>query len=90
MRTKLKGEQNLHTFIINVPVPRHLFNSSSNPTFVSLPPSENQNDKDKESILISAVNIHDENFNIIMRANLAQPITKTNEDEFIIRLKQDF
>ena len=32
----------------------------------------------------------DENFNIIMRANFAQPIVKTEEDEFVIRLKEDF
>jgi hypothetical protein len=65
-------------------------NSSSNPTFVSLPKSDNENDKDTSTLQLTSVNIHDENFNIIMRANFAQPILKDNTDEFIIRLKKDF
>ena len=34
--------------------------------------------------------LFDDNFNIIMRANFSQPILKTEEDEFVIRLKMDF
>ena len=67
-----------------------LFNSSSNKTFVSNPPTVNKNDEHLEAIYISGVNIHDDNFNIIMKANFSQPILKTEEDEFIIRLKMDF
>ena len=47
-------------------------------------------DRDLSTVYISTVNIHDDNFNIIMKANFAQPIFKTEEDEFIIRLKEDF
>ena len=86
----LTGEQNLHTLIMNVPVEMGLVNSSSNPTFKSIPPSDNINDSDKEAVYISGVNIHDNNFNIIMKAHFAQPIIKSDDDEFIIRLKQDF
>jgi hypothetical protein len=39
---------------------------------------------------MTTVNIHDDNFNVIMKAQFAQPITKTEEDEFVVRLKQDF
>jgi hypothetical protein len=85
-----KGEQNIHTLILNVPVEKQLFNSSSNFTFKSLPPSNNVNDADLESFYVTAVNIHDDNFNIIMKAHFAQPILKTEDDEFVIRLKQDF
>ena len=60
-----------------------------NPFSTSLTPFT-ENDKDLNTIMISSVNIHDENFNIIMRANFAQPITKTQKDEFIVRLKEDF
>ena len=87
---KFKGTQNIHTMILNVPAYKNLFNSSSNPTFVSVPPSNNTNDEDLSTMYISTVNIHDKNFNIIMKANFAQPILKTPEDEFIIRLKEDF
>jgi len=85
-----KGEQNIHTLILNVPIEKQLFNSSSNFTFQTLPPSNNINDTDLESFYITAVNIHDDNFNIIMKAHFAQPILKTEDDEFVIRLKQDF
>ena len=85
-----KGEQNIHTMILNVPAYRELFTSSSNPTWVSLPPNNGVNDENLNSLYITTVNIHDDNFNIIMKANFAQPIMKTEEDEFIIRLKEDF
>ena len=85
-----KGEQNLHTMILNVPVYSNMFDSSSNPTFEKIKPSSNINDEDLSTLYITTVNIHDDNFNIIMKANFAQPIFKTEEDEFIIRLKEDF
>lgn len=85
-----KGEQNIHTLILNVPAYKDLFNSSSNPTYISLPPTTGSNDEHLNTVYVSTVNIHDDNFNIIMKANFSQPITKTEEDEFIIRLKEDF
>ena len=85
-----KGEQNLHTMMIDVPVYTEMFDSSSNPTFTSVTPSAGANDVDIETLYVTTVNIHDDNFNIIMKANFAQPIFKTEEDEFIIRLKEDF
>ena len=87
---KLKGEQRIHTLTLNVPVYPHMFNSSSNPTYIKNPPDNSKNNENLNAIYISGVNIHDNNFNIIMRANFAQPILKTEEDEFIIRLKMDF
>ena len=85
-----KGEQNIHTMILNIPADKGEFNSSSNPTYVDVSPSNNANDRDIQSFYITAVNIHDDNFNIIMKAHFSQPILKTEDDEFIVRLKQDF
>jgi hypothetical protein len=87
---EFKGEQNIHTMILNIPAYKEMFNSSSNPTFKSIPPSDAMNDKDKSSLYITTVNIHDDNFNIIMKANFSQPIIKSEDDEFIVRLKEDF
>jgi len=86
----LKGEQNIHTMILNVPAYKEMFNSSSNPTFIPIPPSTGANDENLSTLYVTSVNIHDDNLNIIMRANFAQPIFKTEEDEFVIRLKEDF
>ena len=87
---KFKGDQNIHTMILNIPCEKGLFNSSSNKTYVPLPPTNAVSDRELTTVYISSVNIHDDNFNIIMKANFSQPIPKTEEDEFIIRLKQDF
>ena len=76
--------------ILNVPAFKEMFTSSSNPSFVSIPPSDGANDEELSTIYVTTVNIHDDNFNIIMKANFAQPIFKTEEDEFVIRLKEDF
>ena len=87
---KFKGDQNIHTMILNIPCEKGLLNSSSNKTYVPMPPTNAVSDRDLTTVYISTVNIHDDNFNIIMKANFSQPIPKTEEDEFIIRLKQDF
>ena len=76
--------------ILNVPCDKDLLNSSSNKTYVSAPPTNHYSDSELSTVYITSVNIHDDNFNIIMRANFSQPIPKTEEDEFVIRLKQDF
>lgn len=85
-----RGEQNLHTMILNIPAFKELFTSSSNPTFEIIPPSDGANDEELSTLYVTTVNIHDNNFNIIMKANFSQPIFKTEEDEFVIRLKEDF
>ena len=87
---KFKGEQNIHVATFNLFCGKDMFFSSSNMSYVKNPPNLNDNSKDLKSIYISAVNIHDDNFNIIMKGHFAQPILKTQEDEFVIRLKQDF
>jgi len=85
-----KGEQNLHTMILNIPVYPEMFNSSSNPTYQNISPTNGANNEELSTKYITTVNIHDDNLNIIMKANFSQPIFKTEEDEFIIRLKEDF
>jgi len=87
---KFRGEQQLHTLVLNVPVEVGEFMSSSNKTYASYPPDSLPHNENLSTIHVTTVNIHDDNFNVIMKAQLAQPITKTEEDEFIIRLKQDF
>jgi len=36
------------------------------------------------------VTLHDNNLNVIGRANLAQPIIKREEDRVVVRLRMDF
>ena len=87
---KLRGEQHLYSLVMNIPAFKGFFMSSSNKSYEKYAPDTAPSNENLSTIHISTVNIHDDNFNVIMQANFAQPINKTEEDEFIIRLKQDF
>lgn len=87
---KFKGEQATHVKTVNVKLDKGLFNSSSNPQYEILSASMAASDKNANFVYIDSVNIHDENLNVIMRTNLAQPIKKRIKDSMLIRLKMDF
>ena len=87
---RFKGSQNIHIFTINVPAEGGLINSSSNPLYIRVSASLDANDYDPRFVYITSVNLHDDNLNVIMRANLAQPVKKRNSDEMLIRIKEDF
>jgi hypothetical protein len=85
-----KGTQNTHVREIIAQAPKNLLNSSSNPTFVKLKPSDNPNEVADEFVYITSIQLHDENLNVIGRANLSQPLKKRPTDEFAFRLKLDY
>lgn len=85
-----KGEQNIHVMKLNILAPSNQLNSSSNPNFKALPPTTNVNEQDEEFVYISGINIHDDNLNVIMKAQLAQPILKRHGDRILFKLKYDF
>ena len=87
---KFKGEKNLHVMQLDIPCPVGTANLSSNPSYKSLKPSTNKNETKSGFTYITAVYLHDENLNVIGKANLAQPIIKREEDSFLFRLKVDF
>jgi len=84
------GEQNLHVMSINVPCRPGLINSSSNPGFKVLSASLSSNDYDSEFVYITGIYFHDDNMNVIMKANLAQPVVKRDGDSMVFRAKMDF
>ena len=75
---------------LDIPCPVGTANLSSNPSYKSLKPSTNKNETKSGFTYITAVYLHDENLNVIGKANLAQPIIKREEDSFLFRLKVDF
>lgn len=87
---KMKGEQNVHVSMINIPLEAGSFNSSSNPSFKLLSASASPSDTGRKFIYIDSLNIHDENLNVIARTNFAQPIKKRVDDSMLIRFKMDF
>ena len=87
---KCKGEQNIHMLTVNIPAGVGMFNSSSNPVFKPISASLDPNEYDPDFVYITGLNLHDDNLNVIMRSNLAQPIKKRRSDEFLIKFKKDF
>lgn len=85
-----KGEQNVHVMTIDVIAGANQLNSSSNPNFKPVPPSPFPNDPEKEFVYITGLNMHDDNFNVIMKTQLAQPIIKRHGDKLLFKLKVDF
>lgn len=85
-----KGEQNVHVLKFDILAPANVLNSSSNPNFVSVPPSAFPNDPDSEFVYITGMNFHDDNYNVVMKAQLAQPIMKRTGDRLMFRIKYDF
>lgn len=56
------------------------------PNKVDFDPSE----EDRKQVFIGSVLIHDENMNVIMRTNLAQPVVKRSGDKLVFKTKIDY
>ena len=89
-RMGFEGTQGMHTLIINVPLASNAFNSSSHPNYKKLKPSGDVNDLGETFVYLTNLNIHDDNLNIIMKSNFAQPVKKRVTDEILLRFKMDF
>jgi hypothetical protein len=85
-----KGEHKVHVMNISVIADRNHINSSSNPNWKQLPYSTAPADPDKDFVYITSVNYHDENYNVIAKAQLAQPVMKKYVSKLMIRNKIDF
>ena len=84
------GDRNVHVLEIMIPCPAGMVNSSSNPTFTPIPPTDYALETSKEFVYITGLNFHDDNLNVIARTNLAQPAVKRDEDHYMFRVKIDF
>lgn len=85
-----EGLKNLHVMQFDVPCPTGIANVSQHPRYKDLKPTNNSNEASGKMTYISSVYLHDENLNIIGKANLAQPLQKRETDSFLFRLKLDF
>jgi len=85
-----QGERHIHIMRINIPCPAGQINSSSNPAYLPVSATLNANDSDPEFVYITGLAYHDENLNVVMRTNLAQPIVKRTTDKFLFRPRLDW
>ena len=95
--TEFKGSRDLNALIVNVPVRTSEINSSSNPAYHSIingfstvSSSLMINDIEKEFVYITGINLHDDNYNVVAKANLSQPVKKRMTDTYMFRIKLDF
>ena len=85
-----EGQRNIHVLEINVPVNKGYVNSSSNPTYLDLAPSNYPSETSKSFVYLTGLQLHDENLNVVARANFAQPVIKRDGERFVVRLRMDF
>ena len=86
----LVGENTVNVKEINVLAETGVINSSSNPNWKELKPTDYDHEQADKFVYITSVNLHDGNFDVIGRAVLAQPVVKRNDDKYLVRLKMDY
>lgn len=84
------GERKIFTKKLLVIAGAGQHTSSSNSSYTDLPPSLNANEISDRFVYITNINLHDDNLNVVARANLAQPIVKRPEEKIVFRLRKDF
>jgi len=85
------SESSLFIHETDIIINKGIANSSNNKTYnPNLRIDESAFNSDEPFVYISDVNLHDENFNIIAKARLANPIPKKNTDNIMIKLKMDY
>ena len=87
---QFEGEQNAHILTVNMPAGTGLINSSSNPSFLPVSASLGANEYDPRFVYLTGFYLHDDNLNVIMRGNFAQPVKKRQSDEMLVKFKVDF
>lgn len=87
---EFEGVQNIHMLELMVPIEKNILNTSTNPNFKSLKPSNDLNEDSNSFIYLTALNFHDKDMNIVAKTKLARPIIKRTDDRYMVKVKFDF
>ena len=87
---KFEGDKTVYVLEINIPAERSTGDISTNPAFKALKPSDYGNELSDRFSYLTGVQLHDDNLNVIMRINFAQPVVKRVEDRLVVRARLDF
>lgn len=85
-----RGDQSVHVLKLNVLAPSNQLNQSHNPNFKPVHPSGDPNDPDTEFVYITGLNFHDNNYNVVAKAQVVQPVLKRHGDRIAFKVKLDF
>tara|TARA_R110001583_G_scaffold7985_13_gene38973 strand:+ start:10316 stop:12730 length:2415 start_codon:yes stop_codon:yes gene_type:complete len=86
----LEGTHNVYVTTLNCFAESNQINSSSNANYIPISASLDANDTESKFVYIDQVNIHDNNLNVIMKANISQPVVKRSFDKLLFKMKMDF
>jgi hypothetical protein len=87
---EFRGDRNVYVLEVSVPLEMNQHNVSNNPTYRDLRPNANFNENAERFTYVTGVQLHDDNLNVVARANLAQPVIKKDNDRYVIKLRIDF
>ena len=84
------GIHNLYTTQVMVPLKEGFAFSKNKTHKLDNFLSEEFFDQDERFVLISSMNIHDEDLNIVAKANFAKPVVKRESDNMLFKVRLDF
>jgi len=90
---EFEGEKSIHVSKLNVLVDATSYNTSSNGSWdasMSASFDPNRDAENQKYVTITGVNFHDDDLNVVMRAQLAQPIVKRKGDRYLLRIRHDY
>ena len=89
-RITFEGERKVYVFEVSIPLRENLHNSSSNPTYKDLIPTDYTNETAERFTYVTGICLHDDNLNVVGRAHLSQPFVKRDSDRVVVKLRMDF
>ncbi len=87
---EFRGERNIYVLEFSIPLERNELNVSSNPTYKDMRPTENANETAERFVYVTGINLHDDNLNVVARANMSQAVVKRDNDRMVVKLRMDF
>ena len=84
------GKRSVYVLEVTVTAEQSQFNSSNNPTYKELAPSDYPSELADKFTYLTAITLHDNNLNVIGRAHLAQPVIKRDDDRLVFKLRMDY
>jgi hypothetical protein len=87
---EFRGERNVYVLEFSIPLERNELNVSNNPSYKDLRPTENANETAEKFVYVTGINLHDDNLNVVARANMSQAVVKRDNDRMVVKLRMDF
>lgn len=87
---EFRGERNIYVLEFSIPLERNELNVSSNSTYKDMRPTENANETAERFVYVTGINLHDDNLNVVARANMSQAVVKRDNDRMVVKLRMDF